>query len=94
MSEISIRQQIIQIENLKQYIDLCTYEVQKLSDDVRDSLKYLREEGLTEEYADAIEGHMYMGHVYNELDKLISRMRRDDYRFLDEVQKELEETLR
>lgn len=94
MSEISIRQQIKQIENLKQYIDLCAFEVQKLSDDVRDSLRHLREEGLTKEYADAFEGHMYMGHVYGELDKLIDRMRKEDYRYLDEVQNKLEESLR
>lgn len=93
MSEISIRQQIKQIENLKQYIALCTYEVQKLRDDVGASLRGLRKEGLALEYADAFEGHMYLGHVFGELDKLTSRMRGDDYRFLDEVQKKLEETL-
>lgn len=94
MSEISLRQQIKQIENLKQYIDLCTYEVQKLRDDVGDSLRHLREEGLTKEYADAFEGHIYMGHVYGELDKLIDRMRKEDYRYLDEVQNKLEDSLR
>lgn len=94
MSEISLRQQIKQIENLKQYIDLCTYEVQKLREDVGDSLRYLREEGLPKEYADAFEGHMYLGHVYGELDKLIDRMKNEDYRDLDKVQKKLEEGLR
>lgn len=85
MSEISLRQQIEQITILKDYIRLSEYEVEKLNSEMRQWLSYLRKDGLTQEFADQFEGHLYMEHVYAQLDDLLTRMREEDERYLNEV---------
>lgn len=94
MSEISLIQQIKQVQVLKDYINLCVYEMENLNSEMSRWLSYLRESGLTKEFADQFEDHLYMGTVYAMLKDLTERMKEDDYRYLDEVQNKLEDALK
>lgn len=90
MSEISLRQQINQVQILKDYINLSLRELEDMNSEMSRWLACLREDGLTKEFADHFEGNLYMGTVCPKLNSLMERMRYDDYRYLDEVQSELE----
>ncbi|MBR3697994.1 MAG: hypothetical protein IKM85_00570 [Bacteroidales bacterium] len=94
MSEISIIQQIKQIKTLKEYIGLCAFEVERLQSDMNQWLSYLREEGLTKEFADEFEwGTLYMKDVYRQVNELVERMQKVDYRYLDDAENKLKEVL-
>ena len=94
MSEISLIQQIKQVQVLKDYIDLCVDELENLNSEMSRWLSYLRAVGLTKEFADQFEDHLYMGTVYAMLKDMTERMKEDDYRYLDEVQNKLEDALK
>lgn len=93
MSEMSLRLQIQQIEEMKQYIDLCQSEMKIMNDQVASIMNYLRNEGLPKEIADKFEGESYMGKVNYDLENLTWRLRDHDYRYLDNVQNKLKNAL-
>ena len=89
MSEMSLRLQIQQIEEMKQYIDLCQTEMRVMKDQVAS----LRNEGLPKEIADKFEGELYMGKVNYDLENLTWRLRDRDYLYLENVQQKLQNAL-
>ena len=93
MSEMSLRLQIQQIEEMKQYIDLCQTEMRVMNDQVASIMNYLRKEGLPKEIADKFEGELYMGKVNYDLEKLTWRLRDRDYRYLENVQQKLQNAI-
>ena len=73
---------------------MCSLEVEKLQADMSQWLSYLREEGLTEEFADEFEwGTLYMKDVYRQVDELVERMQKEDIRYLDDAENKLKEAL-
>lgn len=94
MSEISLIQQIKQVQVLKDYINLCVDELEDLNSEMSRWLACLSEEGLTTEFAEHFKDDLYMGKVYAMLKDLTDRMRLEDYRYLDGVQNYLEDALK
>lgn len=93
MSEVSLKMQIEQIQVLLDYIKLSVFEVEKMRTEMDQWIAFLRQNGLTKEFADAFEGPLYMGHIYSELDNLMERISTQDYRYLEDVKRNLENLL-
>lgn len=93
MSEVSLIQQIKNVQGLRDYIKLSVDEVDSLNTEMDKWVTFLRQEGMTMEIADKFEGPMYMGQVFKMLDELKTRISEEDYRYLSEVQRKLEESL-
>lgn len=91
---MSLTQQIMTIEEMKQHILSVAREASGMKDEVISEVNHLRQEGLLSEVADNFMGPLYMGHVNEELDKLLDRMCREDYAYLDRVQQKIEDVLR
>lgn len=94
MSEMSLTQQIELVEEMKQFIRQIANETQKMMDDVNSIVIYLRQEGLPSEIADRFCDSLYMGQVNKDLDKLLDRITREDYSYLDGIQQDMEDALR
>lgn len=88
MSEVSLKMQIEQIQVLLDYIKLSVFEVEKMRTEMDQWIN-----GLTKEFAEVLEGPLYMGHIYSELDNLMERISTQDYRYLEDVKKNLENLL-
>lgn len=92
MSEISLLQQIKQIDDMMQYILLIKQETENLNNSISDSVDYLRQNGLRTETADTIT-HVHMGYIIEQLGFILERMQRCDYTYLQEIKDDLESAL-
>lgn len=92
MNEMSIRQQIKQIDDVMQYILLICDEAEKMENSVYDTVAFLRQNGLRTETADMIQ-QVYMGDIHHKLSSMLSRMKSADYKYLEEIKDDLERIL-
>lgn len=93
MSEVSLIQQIKQVQSLMDYIKLCVLDMEELNTDMSKWINLLRQDGLTLEFANQFEGVMYMGQVYIMLNAMADRICENDYRYLSDVKEKLESML-
>lgn len=88
MSEMSLYQQVHQIENMMQYIDLVSEEAIRMCESVVGQVVYLRQNGLRTETADMIE-RTHLANINDILEPMLHRMNVRDKSFLDEVREDL-----
>ena len=89
MSEMSLVQQIHQIENMMDYITLMCKETEYLNKCILETVEYLRQNGLRTETANNIE-QVKMGTINAKLDPMLERMMKSDYIWLKELKEDLE----
>ena len=87
MSEMSLYQQIHQIENIIQYLNLIKDDLKKLNSIMSDKVTYLRQNGLRTETADRIQ-QGYLGNINDRMNFLFKQMENDD-NFLNDLKKDL-----
>lgn len=92
MDEMSLRQQIKQIDDVMQYILLICEEANQMEKKVSDTIMFLRKNGLRTETADTIQ-KIYIGNIDSKLGKMLERMRKEDYEYLAGVKADLENIL-
>lgn len=92
MDEMSLRQQIKQIDDVMQYILLICDEANQMEKKVSDTIMFLRKNGLRTETADTIQ-KIYIGNIDSKLGKMLERMRKEDYEYLAGVKADLENIL-
>ena len=92
MNEMSLRQQIKQIDDVMQYILLICDEAEQMEKKVLDTIMFLRQNGLRTETADTIQ-KIYIGNIDSKLGKMLERMRKEDYEYLAGVKADLENIL-
>ena len=92
MDEMSLRQQIKQIDDVMQYILLICDEANQMEKKVSDTIMFLRKNGLRTETADTIQ-KIYIGIIDSKLGKMLERMRKEDYEYLAGVKADLENIL-
>ena len=89
MGEMSLIQQIKQVDDVMQYIILICKEAEDMDRNVSDTVAFLRQNGLRTETADKIK-QVYMGTINNILWPMLTRMRKCDYEYLKEIRNNLE----
>lgn len=89
MSEMSLWQQIKQIEDMIQYIKLICDDAKILNENISNKVSYLRQNGLRTETADFIQ-QVYMGTINDKLKKMSDRLKDCDLRFLEDEKRDLE----
>jgi hypothetical protein len=92
MDEMHLRQQIQQIEEVKQHIQWATSDAQTKKDEIVSAILNLRKDGLYVEIVDKVMTQ-YLGKANNELSTLLERMRKQDWKYLDNIQRDLESIL-
>ena len=92
MDEMSLRQQIKQIDDVMQYILLICDEANQMEKKVSDTIMFLRKNGLRTETADTIQ-KIYIGNIDSKLGKMLERMRKEDNEYLAGVKADLENIL-
>lgn len=92
MSEMSLLQQIKQLENMIDYIKLVRSEAEGLNKYMSDSVSFLRQNGLRTETADKIQ-QVKMGHINAVIGPMLEEMMKRDYRYLEEVKNNLENAI-
>lgn len=92
MDEMSLRQQIKQIDDVMQYIQLICDEADQMEKKVLDTIMFLRQNGLRTETADEIQ-KKHIRNIDSKLGKMLERMRKEDYEYLAGVKADLEKIL-
>ena len=92
MNEMSLRQQIKQIDDVMQYILLICDEANQMENKVSDTVMFLRKNGLRTETADKIQ-KIYIRNIDSKLGEMLERMRKEDYEYLAGVKADLEALL-
>ena len=92
MNEMSLRQQIKQIDDVMQYILLICDEAEQMEKKVSDTVMFLRKNGLRTETADKIQ-KIYIRNIDSKLGAMLERMRKEDYEYLAGVKADLEALL-
>lgn len=90
MSEMSLRQQIEQIKQLKQYLYEITRTANEVEQELEDKLIYVRQTGMRTETADKME-QKYLKDISEKMEQLKIIMRNEE-RFLIGLEEELETT--
>lgn len=88
MSEMSLYQQIHQIDNVMKYIELICKETNNLNKNITNSIVFLRQNGLRKETADKIE-HEKMAQINDKLEPMLERMKKEDYVYLRDLRDDL-----
>ena len=88
MSEMSLREQITAIDDVIEYIGQVKRDIDYLNDKVSNTLAYLRQNGLRTEITETVKS-VKMGHVNNELEKMLKQMNNNDKRYLSDVKERL-----
>lgn len=91
MDEMSLRQQIKQIDDVMQYILLICDEAEQMEKKVLDTIMFLRQNGLRTETADEIQKKHR--NIDSKLGKMLERMRKEEYEYLAGVKADLENIL-
>ena len=92
MSEISLLQQIKQIDDMMQYISLIHQETESMNKSIFEAVSHLRQNGLRTETADMIT-QVYMAHINEQLKLMLERMQQSDYAYLQDIKNRLESAL-
>lgn len=94
MNEMSLAQQLKQIEELESYLHTVMNGADKLDYEVNSYISYLQKDGL--EYKEICEGLMndfHMGQVNKELKDLLEKIKKSDLIFLENVRENIQNAM-
>lgn len=88
MSEMNIQEQIKAIDEVMEYMDQVKRDITYLNEKVSEKLAYLRQNGLRTEFTELVNSK-YMGHINDELGKVMDNMEYGDKQYLIRVKEHL-----
>lgn len=88
MSEMSLNEQINAINEVIEYYGKVERDIKYLNEKVSEKLVWLSQNGLRTEITEMVRS-TYMGHINNELSKMLSQMKNQDMVYLEEVREHL-----
>jgi len=92
MNEMSLYEEIKQIDYILEYIDLIGKESKRMSQEISDIVTSLRQDGLRVETADLLR-QVYMGTLEDKIDGMMQRMHNEDMVYLEGVKEDLNRAL-
>jgi hypothetical protein len=88
MSEMSLNEQINAINEVIEYYGQVERDIKYLNEKVSEKLTFLSQNGLRTEITEMVKS-TYMGHINDEMSKMLGQMKSQDMVYLEEVREHL-----